>query len=132
MEIIEKSATAKTPYVHLNAHKGEILIEGRAIPQSAEEFWAPILKWVYLYANHPCYETKLVFNVAYFNNASIKQILFLLDKLNEIFEQGCKVSAIWKYTKDDIEMKEVGFDFSCMVNFPFEFTSIDNNIIEYS
>ncbi|HLW29656.1 MAG TPA: DUF1987 domain-containing protein [Brumimicrobium sp.] len=125
MEILEKSASADTPYINFNAESGSMLIQGRAIPQNAEEFWAPILKWFYAYSSSPHSKTILVFNMEYFNNSTSKQFLFLLDKMNDLYENGHDVVVIWKYAKEDIEMKEAGFDFSCVVNVPFEFSISD-------
>lgn len=121
MDRLEQLATAKTPYICFEATTGILQIEGRSIPEAAEDFWAPFLKWVYAYCSQPCAETKLICNLEYFNNTSTKQILFILHKLDELFEKGNKVLVEWNYSKEDDEMKEVGFDLSCMVNFPFTF-----------
>jgi hypothetical protein len=121
MEILEKTATADTPYINFNADSGSMLIQGRAIPQPADEFWAPILKWFYAYSSAPRSKTELIFNMEYFNISTSKQILFLLHKMNDLFDKGHDVVVVWKYAKDDSEMKEAGFDFSCVVNVPFEF-----------
>ncbi|HLV42534.1 MAG TPA: DUF1987 domain-containing protein [Brumimicrobium sp.] len=130
MEVLEKSATADTPYINFNSQSGSMLIQGRAIPQPADEFWAPILKWFYAYSSVPNSKTTLVFNMEYFNISTSKQILFLLHKLNDLYEKGHDVTVEWKYAKDDIEMKEAGFDFSCVVNVPFKFTVVDLEALE--
>src|SRR5690554_6071285 len=116
MENLEITATADTPYINFNAESGLMLIQGRGIPSSAEEFWAPILKWFYAYSSKPHLKTHLIFNMEYFNNATSKQILFLLDKMNDLCKGGHEAIVVWKYSKEDLEMKEAGFDFSCVVN----------------
>ncbi|PKR80805.1 nuclear pore complex subunit [Brumimicrobium salinarum] len=125
MEILEKSSTPVTPHINFNPKTGVMLIQGRAIPQNAEEFWGPVLKWFYAYSIAPQSNTKLVFNMEYYNNSSSRQILFLLHKLNELKEQGYNASVLWKYTTEDKEMKEAGYDFSCMVEVPFEFEVVN-------
>src|SRR5690554_3816018 len=124
MEKFEITATAKIPYIHLDALSGEMIIEGRAIAQSEDDFWAPVLKWFYAYSTAPNVSTRFIFNLEYFNIYSSKQILFLLHKLNDIYEEGFNVKVIWKYSIEDLEMKESGFDFSCVVNVPFEFEEL--------
>ncbi|HZH86754.1 MAG TPA: DUF1987 domain-containing protein [Brumimicrobium sp.] len=130
METLEKTATADTPYINFNADSGSMLIQGRAIPQNAEEYWAPILKWFYAYSSSPHTKTKLVFNMEYFNISTSKQILFLLHKMNDLFEKGHDVVVVWRYSREDIEMKEAGFDFSCVVNVPFEFSDSEITAVE--
>ena len=124
MEEFELKASAQTPYIHFNAQSGEMIIQGRAISQPDEDFWAPVLKWFYAYATAPHKTTHVTFNLEYFNISSSKQILFLLHKLNDLLEEGHDVQVEWRYAEDDMEMKESGFDFSCVVNVPFEFKSV--------
>lgn len=128
MEIIERIATASTPYVNFNPRTGRMLIQGRVIPQVAEEFWAPILKWFYAYSYSPSKKTILTLNVEYFNTLSSKQILFLLHKINDLYEKGHDAVVVWQYGKEDEDMKEAGFDFSCVVNVPFQFEEIIGNV----
>lgn len=128
MEVIERIATACTPYVNFDPNSGRMLIQGRVIPQVAEEFWDPLLKWFYAYSSSPCEDTTLILNVEYFNTLSSKQILFLLHKVNELYEQGLNAQVIWQYGEGDEDMKEAGFDFSCVVNVPFRFEEIAGNV----
>jgi len=64
-----------------------------------------------------------VFDLEYFNVFSSKRILFLLYKLKDIKERGANIKVIWYFSIEDDDMKEVGEDFACMVNLPFEFVS---------
>lgn len=129
MEEFELKATAKTPYIHFNGQSGEMIVQGRAISQPDEDFWAPVLKWFYAYATKPNETTTFIINLEYFNISSSKQILFLLHKMNDLLEEGYDVSVEWRYAEDDLEMKESGFDFSCVVNVPFNFKSVTSEII---
>ncbi|PWH86377.1 DUF1987 domain-containing protein [Brumimicrobium oceani] len=129
MEKFELKASAHTPYIHFNAQSGEMIIQGRSISQPDEDFWAPVLKWFYAYAAAPHKTTHVIFNLEYFNISSSKQILFLLHKLNDLLEEGHDVHVEWRYTEDDLEMKESGFDFSCVVNVPFEFKCVPVEVV---
>lgn len=120
MENLELKATAKTPEIRFNAESGSMLIKGRAIPLDAEEFWGPVLKWFYAYATDPKESTQFIFDMEYFNISSSKQILFILHKLNDLVEADYAVTIEWRYQKDDLEMKEAGSDFSCVIDVPIQ------------
>ena len=38
-------------------------------------------------------------------------------------KSGANINIIWHFSMDDDDVKEVGEDFACMVNLPFEFIS---------
>tara|TARA_B100000508_G_C11465884_1_gene282574 strand:+ start:59484 stop:59882 length:399 start_codon:yes stop_codon:yes gene_type:complete len=128
MENLELKSTPRTPEILFNATTGEMIIRGRAIPLESEEFWAPVLKWFYAYATDPQQKTRFVFDMEYFNISSSKKILFLLHKLNDLLEVGFDVDIEWRYPKGDIEMKEAGSDFSCMVNIPIRFVETEESL----
>jgi hypothetical protein len=64
-----------------------------------------------------------VFDLEYFNIFSSKRILFILYKLSDLKASGVDINVIWHFSLEDDDMKEVGEDFACMVNLPFEFVS---------
>lgn len=132
MEIIERAATAQTPYINFDPKTGYMIVKGRVIPESSDAFWTPIVKWFYAYSFAPSKKTILVFQIDYFNISSSKNILFLLHKMNELYENGFDAIVQWEYAIDDEEMKEVGIDFSCVVNVPFEFVVVDTEMTNRS
>lgn len=129
MEKLELQATAKTPFVSLNGETGEMIIQGRAIPDNAEEYWQPILQWFYAYSTEPKNITSFIFHMEYFNMSSSKPILFLLHKMNDLIEEGYTVDIEWRYPKGDDEMLETGNDYSCMVKIPFKFTESESDFV---
>lgn len=128
MEKLELQATAKTPYVLLNNEIGEMIIQGRSIPDNADEFWQPILQWFYAYSTQPKDLTVFIFDMEYFNISSSKPILFLLHKMNDLMEQDEDVKIQWRYPKGDEDMLETGNDYSCMVKIPFEYKESEINL----
>lgn len=128
MEKLELQATAKTPYVLLNNETGEMIIQGRSIPDNADEFWQPILQWFYAYSTQPKDLTVFIFDMEYFNISSSKPILFLLHKMNDLMEQDEDVKIQWRYPKGDEDMLETGNDYSCMVKIPFEYKESEINL----
>lgn len=129
MEIFTLEGTSKTPYLYFNPISGEMKIKGRSIPQLAEEFWSPVLKWFYAYATKPSEYTRFVFHFDYFNITSSKRVLFLLHKMNEMHDNGHPVSVEWRYAEGDQDMKEVGEDYSTMVNIPFELVACKEDLL---
>lgn len=119
MENLRIAATVKTPFVDLNQETGVMLVQGRSIPQDAEEFWEPILKWFYAYSVKPAENTCFIFDFEYFNISSSKRVLFLLYKLAEMNESGLNVEVEWRCQDGDKDMREVGNDYACMVNVTF-------------
>jgi len=124
MELFNLSESAFTPEVIMDADKGIMRISGRAIPEDAESFWAPVLKWFYAYAAIPAETTQFTFHFEYVNITSAKRVLFLLNKMNEMNEAGHSIEVEWLYSTDDGDMQEVGKDFSTMVEFPFQIKEV--------
>lgn len=121
MDILSIKATALTPLVMFDPVQGNMKIEGRSIPENADDFWMPVLNWFESYMLSPINSTIFSINLEYFNISSSKRILFLLYKLNELAENGFDVKVEWNYRKEDEDMFEVGQDYAYMVKVPFEF-----------
>ena len=124
MEEVYIAATDKTPEVSFKA-SGELSITGKSIPEDAEVFFAPLLKWIENYLESPAKQTALNLNLEYFNISSSKRILFLLYKVNELVDKKHQVKVRWFYDDHDEDMYEVGQDYAFMVKVPFEFVEID-------
>lgn len=125
MENLLIKASSLTPYIEFDSISGKMLIRGRSIPDSADDFWLPILNWFESYALNPQENTVFTIDLEYFNIPSSKRILFLLYKLNELAEKGISVKVEWRYRKSDDEMFEVGQDYAYMVKVPFTFTAYE-------
>jgi hypothetical protein len=121
MDILSIKATSATPFVSFDPIIGMMQIEGRSIPENADDFWLPVLNWFESYIISPCETTTFSISLEYFNISSSKRILFLLYKLNELAERGCNVKVEWNYRREDEDMFEVGQDYAYMVKVPFEF-----------
>ncbi len=124
MQEIFIPSTEKTPQVVFKS-TGELELSGKSIPEDAETFFDPILKWLESYISQPCPLTTLSINLEYFNISSSKRILFILYKLNELVGQNKSVRVRWVYDDNDEDMYEVGQDYAFMVKIPFEFVEVD-------
>ncbi len=125
MEKLFLEATVQTPQIDFDSKTGLMQIKGRAIPDDPDEFWLPILNWFESYLLTPCDKTVFQIDLDYFNISSSKRILVLLYKLNELTENGKRVSVEWYHRKSDEDMFEVGQDLAYMVRVPFEFVECE-------
>lgn len=122
-EKIFKSATATSPEVILDTENNVFSIKGKSVVSEVDQFYQPIIDWLGNVAPHIAQPIHFTFDLEYFNVFSSKRILFLLYKLKDLKEKGIDIKVIWHFSIEDDDMKEVGEDFACMVNLPFEFVS---------
>jgi hypothetical protein len=121
MQSLIIEATEKTPFVCLDYHQREFLIQGKSIPTDAEYFYLPLMDWFDEYVRNPKQCTELKVDLDLFNISSSKRILFILYKLNDLVDRGLSVSVKWCYREGNEDMLEVGQDYAFMVKIPFEF-----------
>jgi hypothetical protein len=117
MEILSLKGTEETPTILLDKDKGVFEISGRSLKQNSAEFYRPVLEWIGNYAVAPNSSTHFSFKLEYFNTATSKAILDVLNALKSIMN----TKIIWYFHDDDEDMEEEGQDFSELVDIPFEF-----------
>lgn len=116
--------TRDTPYIRVDQHKGVIEIKGRSSPQSALEFFHPLINSIKKLKARS--SVKLVFNLEYFNTSSAKCIFNVFRELNILSKLGVNVEVDWVYEEDDEDMRDIGSDFEELTRLPFHF------VIDYS
>lgn len=124
MESIYIKEFGYTPGVELDKEKGRFRFTGKACPEDAPGFYAPIFDFFKEYLQDPLRETVLEFKLSYFNSASSKVILSLLQNIKTLNEGGYKASVKWYYYEDDEELYYSGEDFKDIFNIPFELIPI--------
>lgn len=117
MNDLQLEGTDDTPAVILSKEKAIFQISGRSLPEDTVTFFEPVFTWLEAYAVRPNATTDFVFKLDYFNTASSKLILDLLNVLKNI--KG--ISVIWYAFEDDEEVMEYGKEFSEQVDIPFVF-----------
>lgn len=123
MESIKISATENSPEINFNIEEGLFIIKGKSIVSEVDQFYAPILDWLQEFQTKATNEINFIFDLEYFNIFSSKRILFILYTLSDIRARGIDVRVTWYFSMEDDDMKEVGEDYACMVNLPFDFIS---------
>ena len=123
MESKRIPGTDESPEVILDKVTNEFKFTGKSLPEDVKEFYNPILDWIERYVETPNEETVVEFNMEYFNSASSKQILDILERFSHIVGKGKKVSVKWHYMVDDEDMEDAGESYADIVNVPFELIS---------
>jgi hypothetical protein len=119
MKPLKIEATLKTPYIYFDNETGIFTIRGMSCAEYAREFYTPINNWLDDYAKAPLKDTIVNIEFKYFNTSSAKSILLLLQKFNNIRNEGQNVTINWYYEKNDEQMIQDGENYSEILNFPF-------------
>lgn len=123
MEAKRIEGTDESPEVILDKATNEFVFKGKSLPEDVKEFYNPILAWIEDYAKNPNDNTVVEFNMEYFNSASSKQILDVLERFAVVKELGKEVSVKWHYMEDDEDMEDAGDSYADIVDIPFELIS---------
>ena len=123
-------STEITPEINFNLQTGFFSIIGKSVSKDTDNFWKDIKEWIDL--NIKSYKLKTItitFNLEYFNTSSSRHILDIFLTLNSYHNKGVKIKILWEYAFKDEDMLETGKDYENMINIPFEFIELKQNII---
>lgn len=120
MEELRLTATKNTPEVVLNPD-GIIRIRGRSIHENVTEFFMPVEKWISDYIEKPADTTHVDMMLEYFNSASAKVLIHLLQKVTYVSLKDKKYVFNWYYEDGDEDILERGEYFSSVLDVPFNF-----------
>ncbi len=112
------------PGVILDKEKECFEITGKACPENLEDFYAPIFNWLDDYITAPNKETIFEIKLIYYNTASSKALLKIMQKLEKLQNLGNIVKIKWYYEEDDEELLIAGEDYAELIKVPFEFIQI--------
>lgn len=125
MQPLKIDATGVTPAVDFDAEAGKLSLEGRSLPEDVKSFYLPLVQWIDEYIKHPSPSTTLVLYFDYFNTASSKMLLIILNKFKELQRNGNQVQIVWKYPTDDAEIENAGQDFADLLKLPFKIEPVE-------
>jgi len=109
------------PKMIFDKEKGIFLIEGRSLPEDSEAVYGPVLEWLDEYGAAPNEETKVVFNLEYYNSASLRKFADMLKKLKKIGDDtGTDVSVVWYYEDGDESSLENAEDLASSIGIAME------------
>lgn len=118
---IQKSIDS--PEISLNFAEQKFSFEGKSLPENPEEFYQPVINLIQNFVTtNP---TKLVvdFKFEYFNTASSKKILDILDILDKNLENK-NLNINWYYKTSDEDIREAGEDMQDLTSLTFNFKEV--------
>lgn len=122
MERFYREATETTPEIIFDLDMNKFSIKGKSMFIHVDEFYDPVINWLKNLEGKLIHPITVDFDLEYFNIISSKRILFILYTLNELRNNGLDIQISWNFSIEDDDMREVGEDYACMVNLPFNFT----------
>jgi len=120
MEALRVAETPFSPEINLDKERSRFEFYGKSFPEDAKDFYKPVVDWLREYVENPNRETLVVFKLEYFNTASSKKIVDILNVLKEIHRQKKTILIHWFYKSDDEDMFETGETLSEIVSIPFK------------
>lgn len=112
-----------SPEISLNFSEQKFCFEGKSLPENPEEFYRPVINLIKNFiSTNP---TKLVvdFKFEYFNTASSKKILDILDILDKNMDSK-NLNINWYYKSSDEDIREAGEDMQDLTSLSFNFKEV--------
>jgi hypothetical protein len=116
--------TKTSPEIILSP-EGLVQIKGRSIHENVSEFYEIVEKWVSEYIRIPAEMTCVDMNLEYFNSASAKVFIHLLEKIKHVSLKNKKYVINWYYEDGDEDILERGEYFSSILDTHFNFIKIN-------
>lgn len=120
MKELKIPPTKTSPEIILSPD-GRVKIKGRSIHENAAEFYSPVEKWISEYIKNPADLTSVDMSLEYFNSASAKFFIHLLEKIKHVSLKNKKYVINWYYEEGDDDILERGEYFSSILDIPFNF-----------
>ena len=95
MEKLEIEKTKSSPFVRLDPESGLFELGGESYPENAQEFFQPIIDWIDTFLDQSGIPITLRVTLAYMNTSSTKYMIDILDRIEEEYTRGRKVSVEW-------------------------------------
>jgi hypothetical protein len=120
MKELSIAPTKNSPEIILNPG-GMLRIIGRSIHENVAEFFAPVEVWITDYIESPAEVTCVDLNLEYFNSASAKVFIHLLELIKHVSLKNKKFIFNWYYEEGDEDIFERGEYFASVLDVPFNF-----------
>jgi len=123
MEALYYKKTDDTPSIILDPSSNTFEIAYRSLPEDANGFYEPVLKWLSEFYESAPQKVNFTFFFEYFNTSSAKQIAKILLFLEKLSHKS-DVVVLWKYTNNDADMLATGVRYSKSLTLNFEFLPV--------
>lgn len=115
-------ATIQTPRVCFDPDNNIFEITNKSLPEDADEFFEPIIKWLESYREQPNESTNFYFKLDYYNTSSARNIASII-KILDVLSTEHKVKIFWYYRQIDEDMQSMGEEY-------YETTQVDFELVE--
>lgn len=115
--------TKNTPEILLNPD-GIIRIKGRSIHENVNDYFEPVENWLTGYVSEPADITCVDLNLEYFNSASAKVFIHMLQKITYVTLKNKKFVFNWYYEEGDDDILERGQYFASVLDVRFNFIKL--------
>jgi hypothetical protein len=117
-----------SPEVEFDAVANVLSLTGQSYPENAFKFYEPLFKWVdeYLAQVNEVVEVKINLTLPYVNTSSAKCIMMLLEKFEDAYLDGKKITLNWYCNSDNESELECAEEFKEDLSFPFHILSRDH------
>lgn len=112
------------PEILLDKENSIFRIRGKSIPENAESFYSPVLKWIEDYFENPNNATELEIMLHYYNSSSARSISKIIKMFDDKYNEGLDVRITWVVLNEDEEMINNGEDFKILFKLPIEIKTI--------
>ena len=123
MDPLYYKKTEDTPSIILDPQRNIFEIAYRSLPEDANSYYEPVLKWLNDYYEDPLPNTNFEFFFEYFNTSSAKQIAKILLFLEKLSRKS-NVTVLWKYGRNDSDMLATGVRYSKSLSLNFQFVPV--------
>jgi hypothetical protein len=123
MKELRIAPTKNSPEIILSPD-GMLKIMGRSIQENVGEFFETVDAWIKEYIEVPAEVTCVDMSLEYFNSASAKVLIHLLELIKHVTLKNRKFIFNWYYEEGDEDILERGEYFSSVLDVPFNFIKI--------
>lgn len=113
MEIFMRKATDNTPNILGIIKEGKLSMSGRSFPEDSLAFFGSFNNWLDEFFKWDHESVEFTVDMDYMNTSTEVIISHLVRRLGE-FSNRKKVRVIWKYDKEDLDIKAFGEDLKFM------------------
>ncbi len=123
MNALSIPSTDDTPKVIFDPNTNTLEISGRSLPEDAISFYTPVVEWLKEHMQKSKDGSNYTFHFEYISTSSTKQIMKLFLMINEQAKTK-NPNVVWKYDKDDDDMKQTGIRLQKLTSIEFSYVEV--------
>lgn len=123
MKELAIEASKTSPEIVLKP-SGTLRFKGRSIHENTQDFFDSVIKWIDEYLNDPADTTFVDIQLEYFNSATAKYIVIMLQRLKDVRLRDKKYYVNWFYEEGDEDILERGEYFASVLDMDFNFVEM--------